>query len=109
MERDCCKFICGAPTTFQGYGIEWRMEHNKTCAKNLRKNAGLCYGGRTDISVQTLFEYSRIFDRQKPVDSYRNKKAVLQKHDLNFMNSGVNSLTIASLSNPCTRVLFSNN
>ena len=22
MERDCCKFICGAPTTFQGYGIE---------------------------------------------------------------------------------------
>ena len=22
MERDCCKFICGTPTTFQGYGIE---------------------------------------------------------------------------------------
>ena len=22
MERDCCEFICGAPTTFQGYGIE---------------------------------------------------------------------------------------
>ena len=22
MERDCCKFICGAPTTSQGYGIE---------------------------------------------------------------------------------------
>ena len=22
MERDCCKFICGAPLTFQGYGIE---------------------------------------------------------------------------------------
>ena len=22
MKRDCCKFICGAPTTFQGYGIE---------------------------------------------------------------------------------------
>ena len=22
VERDCCKFICGAPTTFQGYGIE---------------------------------------------------------------------------------------
>ena len=21
MERDCCEFICGAPTTFQGYGI----------------------------------------------------------------------------------------
>ena len=20
--RDCCEFICGAPTTFQGYGIE---------------------------------------------------------------------------------------
>ena len=24
MERDCCEFICGAPTTFQGYGIEYR-------------------------------------------------------------------------------------
>ena len=23
MERDCCEFICGAPTTFQGYGIEY--------------------------------------------------------------------------------------
>ena len=22
MERDCCEFICGAPTTFPGYGIE---------------------------------------------------------------------------------------
>ena len=22
MERDCCEFICGAPTTFRGYGIE---------------------------------------------------------------------------------------
>ena len=22
MERDCCEFICGAPTIFQGYGIE---------------------------------------------------------------------------------------
>ena len=22
MERHCCEFICGAPTTFQGYGIE---------------------------------------------------------------------------------------
>ena len=22
MERDCCEFICGAPTTFQCYGIE---------------------------------------------------------------------------------------
>ena len=22
MERDCCEFICGAPTTFNGYGIE---------------------------------------------------------------------------------------
>ena len=22
MERDCCEFICGALTTFQGYGIE---------------------------------------------------------------------------------------
>ena len=22
VERDCCKFINGAPTTFQGYGIE---------------------------------------------------------------------------------------
>ena len=22
MERDCCEFICGAPTTFQGFGIE---------------------------------------------------------------------------------------
>ena len=23
MERDRCEFICGAPTTFQGYGIEY--------------------------------------------------------------------------------------
>ena len=22
MERDCCEFICGAPMTFQAYGIE---------------------------------------------------------------------------------------
>ena len=22
MERDCCEFICGAPTTLQAYGIE---------------------------------------------------------------------------------------
>ena len=22
MERDCCEFICGAPATFQGYGLE---------------------------------------------------------------------------------------
>ena len=22
MERDFCEFICGAPTTFQGYGVE---------------------------------------------------------------------------------------
>ena len=22
MERDCCEFSCGDPTTFQGYGIE---------------------------------------------------------------------------------------
>ena len=22
MERDCCEFICGAPMTFQSYGIE---------------------------------------------------------------------------------------
>ena len=22
MEKDCCEFICGAPTTFKGYGID---------------------------------------------------------------------------------------
>ena len=22
VERDCCKFSCGSPTTFEGYGIE---------------------------------------------------------------------------------------
>ena len=22
VERTCCEFICGAPTTFKGYGIE---------------------------------------------------------------------------------------
>ena len=22
MERECCEFICGAPTTFKDYGIE---------------------------------------------------------------------------------------
>ena len=26
MERDCCEFICGAPTTFQGYGIEYNRK-----------------------------------------------------------------------------------
>ena len=26
MERDCCEIICGAPTTFQGYRIEWNRE-----------------------------------------------------------------------------------
>ena len=33
MERGCCEFICGAPTSFQGYGIEWKngeMLFNKT-------------------------------------------------------------------------------
>ena len=27
MERDCCKFICGAPTTIQGYEIEKNRKH----------------------------------------------------------------------------------
>ena len=31
MERDCCEFICDAPTTFQGYGIEWKkIEQSNT-------------------------------------------------------------------------------
>ena len=31
MARDCCEFICGAPTTFQGYGIEQnRIEWSKS-------------------------------------------------------------------------------
>ena len=25
MERGCCEFICGAPTTSQGYGIEYKQ------------------------------------------------------------------------------------
>ena len=25
MERGCCEFICGAPTTSQGYGIEYNQ------------------------------------------------------------------------------------
>ena len=23
MDRNCCEFICGASTIFQGYGIQW--------------------------------------------------------------------------------------
>ena len=36
MERDCCEFICGAMTTFQGYGIELNQIEGKValeCAK----------------------------------------------------------------------------
>ena len=25
MEKDCCEYIFGAPTTFQGCGIEWKL------------------------------------------------------------------------------------
>ena len=40
-----------------------------TYAKNLQQKC-LCYGGRDDISVQTLLEYSRLLSRQKLVDSH---------------------------------------
>ena len=33
MERDCCEFICGALTTFQGYGIKYRIETHKAIRK----------------------------------------------------------------------------
>ena len=32
MEGDCCKFTCGAPTTFQGYGIEKNRKY--ACLQN---------------------------------------------------------------------------
>ena len=59
------------------------------------------FGGIDDIAVQTLLEYSRIFGRQELVDSHLEIKRRFCKHDLNFMNSGVNSLKIASLFNHC--------
>ena len=77
-----------------------------TCAKNVRQKY-LCYGGRDDISVRTLLEYSQIFCSQKFMDSHIGIKRHFRKHDLNFMNSGVNSITTALFSNPCMQVLFS--
>ena len=72
-----------------------------TCAESLHQKC-LCYGGRDGISVQILLEYSRIFGRQKLIASHIEIKRRFCKHDLNFMNTGVNKLTIALLSNPCT-------
>ena len=65
-----------------------------------------CYGGSDDISTQTLLEYSRIFGRQKLVDSQIEVKRRFCKQDLNFMNRGKNNLTITSFSNLCTYVFF---
>ena len=56
--------------------------------KNLQHKC-LCYGDRDDISVQTLFEYSRIFGRQKLVDAHIEINRCFCKHDLNSMTSGV--------------------
>ena len=50
--------------------------------------------------METLLEYSQIFGCQILVDSHTEIKRCFCKHDLKFMSSGVNSLTIASLSNP---------
>ena len=75
------------------------MQHNKDLCKNPQQKC-LCYGDRDDISVQTLPEFSRLFGRQKLVDSHIEIKKGFCKHDLNFMV--INSLTIAYLSNPCT-------
>ena len=47
------------------------------------------------MSVQTLFEYSRIVGRP-----HIEIKRRFCKHDLNIMNSGVNSLIKTSISNP---------
>ena len=80
----------------------------KTCAKNVQQKY-LCYGGGDDISVRTLLEYSQIFCSQKLMDSYIGIKRHFGKHDLNFMNSGVNNITIALFSNPCTQVFSANN
>ena len=35
MERDCCEFICGAPTTFQGYGIEMNRKGKSLWTRNI--------------------------------------------------------------------------
>ena len=48
MERDCCKFICGAPTTFQGYGIEWNRREVTKLA---------CIVVCVYISILTQFAY----------------------------------------------------
>ena len=53
----------------------------------------LCYGGRDGISGQTLLAYSRIFGRKELAESHIEIKRRFCKHDSNFMNSGVNSLT----------------
>ena len=45
------------------------------------------------ISVPTLLDYSRTFDRKKVVDSHIGIKRRFCKHDLNFMNSGVKKKT----------------
>ena len=66
----------------------------------------ISYGGRDDILEQTLLKYTRIFGCQKVVDSPIEIKRRFCKHDLNFMNSGVHSLTITTPSNPCPSVLF---
>ena len=42
---------------------------------------------RDDISVQTRLEYSRIFDRQKVIDSHIEIKRRFCNHYLNFMNT----------------------
>ena len=49
MERGCCEFTCGAPTTFQGYGIEQNRIEDKENSKLVFLISSL--SGRTRTSV----------------------------------------------------------
>ena len=60
MERDCCEFICGAPTTFQCYGIELnRIEYfSKRMYTNIHSVFQCIFCVQLDLRTVAYLGYS---------------------------------------------------
>ena len=69
------------------------MQNIKTYVKKTLQQKCFCYGGRDDISMQTILENTRIFGHQEQVNSHIEIHVERRfcNYDFNFMNSGVNS------------------
>ena len=78
----------------------------KTCAKNFSKNY-LVTEAETIYQCEPFLNIHEYFVVRNWLTPTFEKKMRFRKHDVKFLNSGVNSLTIPSISNPCTWALFS--